>query len=239
VLSGEETLVACWSALTALSPGAAVVHSSTSVAAIFPAWAPLNNAIAVTPRPTEALAISDVSYLAAGYAAAGVDAWAYWIPSSARSFDASDALVVPGFARDAATLVMAATLTRGFHPREGVTRTSVSSAARAGDAPVPIAELEEPDGVRGLDAWVKVEDGAAVCGAWTFRHGSDCGVYAVGTAPEWRRRGLARQLLEHALGDAVRHGSRTASLQSTAMAEGLYQSMGFVPAGRYEEWVSV
>jgi hypothetical protein len=39
------------------------------------------------------------------------------------------------------------------------------------------------------------------------------------------------------LGDAERHGARTASLQSTRTAQGLYLSLGFAPADRYEEWV--
>jgi predicted acetyltransferase len=74
-------------------------------------------------------------------------------------------------------------------------------------------------------------------GAWTYHHGRDVGVYAVGTVPEWRGRGLARALVLHALADAYRHGARTASLQSTPMGEPLYRSLGFRPAGRYEEWV--
>jgi predicted N-acetyltransferase YhbS len=56
--------------------------------------------------------------------------------------------------------------------------------------------------------------------------------------PGWRRQGIARMLVEHVLADAQARGARTASLQSTPMGEQLYRSLGFQPAGRYEEWVS-
>jgi len=83
-----------------------------------------------------------------------------------------------------------------------------------------------------------VHDGLAVAGAWSLLHEQDCGVYAVGTVPGWRRRGPARILVEHVLADARGHGARTATLQSTRIAQQLYQSLGFEPAGRYEEWAS-
>jgi ribosomal protein S18 acetylase RimI-like enzyme len=83
-----------------------------------------------------------------------------------------------------------------------------------------------------------VRGGVAVAGAWSFEHGRDCGIYTVGTMRNWRRQGLARMLVEHVLADAQRRGARTASLQSTPMGQHLYRSLGFEPAGRYEEWLS-
>ncbi len=83
-----------------------------------------------------------------------------------------------------------------------------------------------------------VHDGVAVAGAWSVIHEQDCGIYAVGTQPEWRRRGFARSLMEHVLADARARGARTATLQSTPLGEPLYASLGFRAAGRYEEWVS-
>jgi len=62
-------------------------------------------------------------------------------------------------------------------------------------------------------------------------------VYAVGTVPDRRRRGLARALMEHVLADAWERGARSATLQSTEMARPLYAGLGFVAVGRYEEWV--
>ena len=51
-------------------------------------------------------------------------------------------------------------------------------------------------------------------------------------------QGVGRTLMEHVLADARRRGARTASLQSTRMGQPLYESLGFTPVGRYEEWVS-
>jgi GNAT superfamily N-acetyltransferase len=116
-----------------------------------------------------------------------------------------------------------------------VVRTSIEVASLATDEPV--LALEEPDGVPGLDGWVFVHEGAAVAGAWSYLHGTDCGLYAIGTVPRMRRRGLAAALIQHVLADAHRRGARTASLQSTPMGEPLYRSLGFAPVGRYEEWV--
>jgi GNAT superfamily N-acetyltransferase len=237
MLPGQDTLIACWVALASNSPDARVVRSRTSVAAIFPAWTPLNNAIAVAPLEPEPTAKRELPRLAAEYANAGVETWAYWIPSFARAFDARDEIVLHGVARDTTTLVMTAALPDQFGPDPAVRRTSVFSAVQATDVAVPVAELDAPEGVRALDAWVLVVDGMAVSGAWTFRHGADCGVYGVGTVPELRRRGFARRLMEHVLDNAAQFGARTASLQSTAMGQRLYESLGFLPVGRYEEWL--
>jgi hypothetical protein len=43
-LPGEATLVASWRALAVTSAGATVTETPGSVAAVFPAWTPLNNA---------------------------------------------------------------------------------------------------------------------------------------------------------------------------------------------------
>jgi GNAT superfamily N-acetyltransferase len=93
------------------------------------------------------------------------------------------------------------------------------------------------DDVPGLTGWVMLRESVAVASAWSFLNGSDCGIYTVGTQPEWRRRGLAHALMEHVLGEAWRHGARTASLQSTRMGQPLYLSLGFQAVGRYEEWL--
>ena len=139
--------------------------------------------------------------------------------------------------RDETTLVMVRALTPGLSPADGVLRTSVDAAGRAGDDPVPASQLPAPAADTGLQGWVIVRDGLAVAGAWSLIEGSDCGIYAVATVAHWRRRGLARALMQNVLVDAHRRGARTASLQSTAMGEPLYTSLGFEPIGRYEEWV--
>ncbi len=214
------------------------MRSSAAAAAVFPSWAPLNNAILLTAHDGASAAAASCQ-LTSLYAYAGVGVWALWTPSRVTDLDApAEVRAVGGFKRDTTTLVTQATLSPRLRHHDGVVQTSIATATRATDEAVPAADFEEVDRVPGLAAWVMVHDDAAVAGAWSFLHGTDCGIYAVGTIPEWRRRGFARSLMEHVLADAQRRGARTATLQSTPMGQPLYESLGFEPAGRYEEWIS-
>jgi hypothetical protein len=209
----------------------------STVAAVFPAWAPLNNAIVLTePSPHNASAaaaeLNDV------YRRAGITSWAMWLPSSAVRLSEPDQLTgLEGMRRDETTLVMELALTHAPPPADGVIRTSIDAATRAGDDPIPSSQLPAPSGDTGVQGWVIVRDRLAVAGAWSLVEGGDCGIFAVATVPQWRRRGLARALMQSVLADAHRQGARTATLQSTPMGEPLYTSLGFEPVGRYEEWV--
>ncbi len=235
-LPGQETLLASWAALAQTSDGARLIQSPSSAAAVFPAWAPLNNAIVL--RPDDRAALSVAAELSSVYAAVGIDAWAFWIPSRTTDLDTPDRVrAIDGFTRDTTTLVMQAELRPDRSRHDGVVSASLDAAIRAGDEPVSVADLGEPVTTPGLTAWVLVQGDAAVASAWSFRHGTDCGIYAVGTVPAWRRRGLATALLQHVLAIAEQDGARTATLQSTPMAQGLYESLGFLAVGRYEEWV--
>jgi len=237
-LPGQETLLACWSALAQLSPGARLVASSLAVAAVFPSWEPLNNAI-LQRANNDSDAADAASELRAVYDSVGVDGWALWIPRHGVDLDAPDDLrAVEGLERDTTTLVMKARLSPTLRPHNSVVRASISAVGRIGIDPVNAGDLGMPDEVARLTGWAMVQDGMAVCGAWTYLHDNDCGIFAVETVPEWRRRGLARALIEHALSDAWHRGARTATLQSTRMAQRLYESLGFESAGRYEEWTS-
>lgn len=236
-LDGQDTLVASWEALARQSPGARLAVTPRTLAAVFPAWAPLNNAI-LMDRATAQNAAAAAQELSALYRLAGVDAWALWVPASAASLDASDEVAdIRGMRRDTTTLVMRLTISEPSPERAGVVRTSFAAAARAGDQPVPAVDLPEPDDDGGMDAWVMVQDGLAVAGAWSLLEGTDCGIYAVATVPQWRRRGLARGLMRSIIDDALGRGARTATLQSTPMGVPLYESLGFEAVGRYEEWV--
>jgi GNAT superfamily N-acetyltransferase len=139
--------------------------------------------------------------------------------------------------RDTTTLVMTADLADDAPTHPAVIRTSIDAANRAGEEPIPADLLPTPDERADIDGWVLVHEGLAVTGAWAYVDGSDVGIYAVGTAPDFRRRGLARALMLHVLADARHRRARTATLQSTAMGQPLYESLGFRAVGRYEEWV--
>ena len=199
-LTGEETLIACWRALALLSPNAGVTRSPTATVAVFPSWTPMNNAI-VPDGHDVAAAVATASELQRVYANAGVGVWALWLPSACRDFDAPDEVDEVGtLARDTTTLVMRVVLPERPRFHEGVVRISRSALDRiANDEPVPENELGTPDLVPGLSMWAMIRDDVAVSCAYTFIHGEDCGVYAVGTLPVWRRRGFA----------ARAHGART------------------------------
>lgn len=67
--------------------------------------------------------------------------------------------------------------------------------------------------------------------------GDHAGLFAVHTAPEQRRRGVGRAVVDALLAEARRRGSRTAYLQVTADNEAalaLYRPFGFVPV--YDYW---
>lgn len=169
VLPGQETLVASWSTLAQLSPGARLIRSPAAVAAVFPSWAPLNNAILLNAPASEAAAAA-ASQLTTSYAEAGVAEWAFWVPSRAIDLDAPDEVrEVGGLKRDTTTLVMRTNLPPGLRRHQGVVRASITAATRAaGDEPVPATDLGEPETVSGLTAWVMIQDGYAVAGAWSF-----------------------------------------------------------------------
>jgi predicted GNAT family acetyltransferase len=80
-------------------------------------------------------------------------------------------------------------------------------------------------------------DGEIVAAALAYDFGDDCGIYNVGTVEKARRRGLGTALTTAQVYDARDRGCRTASLQSTPMAERVYAAVGFRDLGRILEYV--
>jgi predicted GNAT family acetyltransferase len=80
-------------------------------------------------------------------------------------------------------------------------------------------------------------DGELVAAALAYDFGDDCGIYNVGTVERARRRGLATALTAGQVYDARTRGCRTASLQSTEIAERVYAAVGFRDLGRILEYV--
>jgi predicted GNAT family acetyltransferase len=72
--------------------------------------------------------------------------------------------------------------------------------------------------------------------AITLDHEGDCGVYDVATLERARKRGLATALIAIHLRDAIARGCRTATVQSTPMAERVYAGVGFRDLGRILEY---
>jgi hypothetical protein len=184
-LPGQDTLVASWNAVARTSFGATVVQSPRAIVASFPSFAPMNNAIMLGVHDVDLAA--ETKKLTTAYARAGVSSWAVWIPSPATSFEAEDTIhEIDGLRSDTTTLVMETKNLTKFRTSTAARAALIATAVRAGDEPVPVAALHEPSTEEGPAGWVIVDDDVAVAGAYRFLHGSDCGIYAVGTAPASR-----------------------------------------------------
>lgn len=73
---------------------------------------------------------------------------------------------------------------------------------------------------------------AAFCTGW--RIADELHINTVAVHPEYRRRGLARLLMEHVLAEAVQTGARRALLEvrcSNSAAVRLYEELGFTSEG--------
>ena len=76
-------------------------------------------------------------------------------------------------------------------------------------------------------------------GGWVVD--GDVQILKVGTAPAWRRRGIARELLAHVAADARNLGAQTVSLEVRAGNEGaqaLYKALGLAPVGTRPRYYS-
>jgi N-acetylglutamate synthase len=87
-------------------------------------------------------------------------------------------------------------------------------------------------------ARAEVNGEAAAIGA-AAAEGQWCGVFAMRTDPRFRRRGLARRVLDALLAACAAAGARRAWLQVEADNPGaiaLYEAVGFAEAYRYRYW---
>ena len=79
-------------------------------------------------------------------------------------------------------------------------------------------------------------EGENVASAMAVDHDGDRGIFNVGTLEHARHRGLGTGLTALLAHDGRDRGCRTASLQSTAMAEHIYAKVGFRDLGRFFEY---
>ncbi|MDQ3871704.1 MAG: GNAT family N-acetyltransferase, partial [Chloroflexota bacterium] len=79
-------------------------------------------------------------------------------------------------------------------------------------------------------------DGKPVSCVATSDTTGNCSIDMVATLPEARGRGLSSALLAHALADAAARGCRSTTLLSSKMGRGLYERLGYVPFGFFEQW---
>ena len=87
----------------------------------------------------------------------------------------------------------------------------------------------EPNGCFGIDA-----DGVLAASTAVMTYGNDLAwIGMVLTLPEFRGRGFARTLMQHAIESC---GARTAKLDATDMGQPLYEALGFVVECPIERW---
>jgi GNAT superfamily N-acetyltransferase len=79
--------------------------------------------------------------------------------------------------------------------------------------------------------------GRVVAGLTTLQRDGVVGVYNVATAIGARRKGVAGNLVIHALQEAARQGARLATLTATPQALRLYGELGFRSVGVIEQWL--
>jgi GNAT superfamily N-acetyltransferase len=211
------SLAGSWEALVAPHPDGRVVRGDGFLASRCDRHPVYNNAALLGPDAlTAALEVFD-----------GTDHYAVW------SADAATAAAVEaaGLVRDMTTVPMVCELTTDPPPAGGSVDDGVPPEVIADIAGVdPVLLRDVPD------LWT-FATGGRESGLVLIPVDTDVNVGFVATRESARRRGLAGHVLRHALAVARQRGIRTASLQSTPMAVGVYARVGFVPVGHWQEWV--
>jgi len=101
-----------------------------------------------------------------------------------------------------------------------------------------VAELNQvgPDLLLGVPGVRAFATAGREAGAVLIEVGGDVNLSFVATRPDCRRQGLASAVVDYALVQARADGFHTSSLQATEMACGVYQRLGYVGVGVWQEW---
>jgi GNAT superfamily N-acetyltransferase len=235
-LRGAHTLLASWERYARGASGATLQRMAGAVTAVFPndpERRVYNNAL--LERDLAAAQRADaISAMEAAYEAAGVTRFAAWVHESDAAMRSD--LDRRGYMVDEVTRAMGMSLDDIRLPRPEVElgRADWSEHLRLAGLPRGFLSGIDPSAFHVL---VATHGGENVSTAIALDCARDCGIYNVGTLESARRRGLATGLTAIHLHYARQRGCRTASLQSTAMAEGVYAALGFRDLGRIVEYV--
>jgi ribosomal protein S18 acetylase RimI-like enzyme len=233
---GSETLLASWEQYARGAAGATFHRLAGVATAVFPnrpERAVYNNAL--LERDLDACGRDEaISAMEAAYDAAGVTRFAAWVHESDAAM--RSALARRGYVVDEVTRAMGMSLDDLRVPRPELELGPAGFSEHLRLAGVPSGFLSgiDPSAFHVLVARLRGEN---VSTAIAFDFAGDCGIYNVGTLEPARRRGVATALTAVHLHDARARGCRTASLQSTAMAERVYLAAGFRDLGRILEYV--
>ncbi len=233
---GSQTLLASWEAYARGATGAAVRRSPGVATAIFP-YEPergvYNNAL-LERGLAAAERANALNAMQAAYAAAGVTRFAAWVHESDAAMRTD--LERRRYTIDTSTRAMGMALDDLRVPRPEIELGPADwfEYLRVVGVPRDFLALANPAEYHVLLARLEGEN---VATAMAFDLDGDCGIYNVGTLEHARRRGLGTALTALHLHDALARGCRTASLQSTQVAEGMYAAVGFRDLGRILEYV--
>jgi GNAT superfamily N-acetyltransferase len=233
---GMKTVLGAWEVYARGAPGAAVRRGPGFAAAIFPNEPEsnvYNNAILERDLAADARADA-VAAMESAYEARGVTRFAAWVHETDEPLRAD--LERRSYNVAETTRAMGMALTEILMPRPSLELGSAGwdEFLRMFGLPAPL--------LRGADhsvfhlLFARLDD-ECVASATAFDHDGDCGIYNVVTLEHARRRGLGTAVTAFQLHDAVARGCRTASVQSTAMAEGVYSAVGFRDLGLILEYV--
>jgi ribosomal protein S18 acetylase RimI-like enzyme len=228
------TLVRSWAYLAAGSSGAEVIDRGDVTIASFihsPDREFLNNAVLARDLAEVGGTLHEIER---AYRDRGIERYAVWVHESGAAI--AGEIEARGYKYDSSTRTMA---------------MPIADFAEVDTSWLDLAEpsLDEFWRVAGVDGlvpdldpavghfYVAHFDAEAAATLMAFDHDGDCGIYMVGTVPAARRRGLATALSAHAVVAARERGCTTASMQSTAMAEGVYAGIGFRDLGRFDEYL--
>jgi GNAT superfamily N-acetyltransferase len=216
--------------------GAAVIRSAGVAAAVFPDGperAFLSNALVERDLTVSGRARA-LAVMEAAYASAGITRFAAWVHEGDQAM--REDLQARDYALAESTRAMGMDLSDLRVPRPAITLAASrwSEYLRILGVPPGFARRADRDLFHVL---IAAPDGVGVAAAMAFDCGDDCGIYNVATLEHARRRGLGTALTALLAHDAIARGCRTASLQSTPMAEGIYAALGFRDLGRILEYV--
>jgi GNAT superfamily N-acetyltransferase len=231
---GAATLLGSWAAFARGSADAALRRDPGVASAVFPRGPErsiLNNALFERDLPRGARRAA-IEAMEAAYAQAGVERFAAWVHERDAPLRAE--LEARGYALQEATRMMGMGL-----DEIRVGRPRIADLSRDWRAHLDYLAGEGVE--RGFLAGVEpdpfhvVNAGPRATGI-AFSCDGDCGIYNVGTRPDARRQGLGTAVTALLVREAADRGCVTASLQSTAVAERVYASVGFRDLGLILEY---
>jgi GNAT superfamily N-acetyltransferase len=234
-LHGARTAVACWTEYARTTPAAEIHRLPGIDVGVFPEGPErgvFNNAI-VEHGLAGSAASAAVDAAGRAYADASITSYAVWVHESDVAM--RDELTGRGYLHQETTWAMGLSLDESAAPTSAIDLgpDDWTEYLRILELPAGLLAGADPSSFHVLTArW----EGVGAATSMAFDHEDDCGLYNIGTLEHARRKGLSTALVALHLRHARARGRRTATLQATEMARGVYASAGFRDLGRILEF---